>query len=118
MLRASALSIVLLLAIAPDTELFCSLWCHHVAPAMARCHEQAHSNASPSLSGDDTCARMTADAATFMREDLRRVSADDVHHAVVIPRYQLPARPGKPQGSVFLLPSAFDSPPPILALRI
>ena len=115
---AFVLSIVLVLAIAPDSELFCSLWCHHVAPAMVKCHEQSHSSASPGVS-DDSCARMAAAAATLITENLRRLSNEGARHAVVVPRFQASAQQtGAPQSLVLRPATPFDGPLLLLTLRI
>jgi hypothetical protein len=116
--RAVVLSIVLTLAVGPNTALLCRAWCHpQAAPSNASHHGEPSAAASSashhgepsaasSVAGDDTCDNCdnAVGAAQFLREDLRRnVSAPDVDHAVLVPRHQLAhstidARPGQEPG--------------------
>ena len=86
---------MLLLAIGQDAALLCRVWCHPGGAAMAECHERAQTSTSPSVTGDDSCGRVTVNGAVLIREDLRRVSDQDARYAVVVARYQVPASPNE-----------------------
>ena len=114
MLRTVALSIVLTLAVGPNTALLCSAWCHpsmtgssgshHGMPVAGPSAPQHGEPVASSASGYRDAAVysvMTADnacpdcdnagfgAVQFLREDVRRsVSALDAVHAILVPRYQ------------------------------
>lgn len=82
MIRATALSILLALAVGPNA-LLCRTWCDQ--PAASGCHEE-DSLPSPGLTRDDTC-QPGALIATFVREDVRRGDANpNPGHAVLVSR--------------------------------
>jgi hypothetical protein len=118
-LRASVVSIVLLMAVGPDTALVCGLWCHHAGASMAEC-EHAHSGVTPSLTSADSCWRPAVSGTMFVREDVRGTSDRNVRHAaVVVPGTRVPAAPGDVLHKVDLVrTSPRESRPPVLALRI
>ena len=48
------------------------------------------------VTGSDNCGAVALSSAVLVREDVRRgVSDQSARHAVVIPRYQVPASPGE-----------------------
>jgi hypothetical protein len=118
MLRASVLTIVLLLAIGQNTALVCSLWCYSEgAVAMAECHDHGHS-ATPGVRETDACELVMASGAPLVREDVRRPSDQDTRYVVLVPRFQVPTAidTGHFFDSERALP--LHSRPLVLALRI
>jgi len=118
-LRASVVSIVLLLAIGQDTALLCRVWCHPDGGARSECQEQGQTSTSPRVMGDDSCGRVAVDAAVLIREDVRRVSDSDAGYAIVVPGCQVPSSPQEArQGSDPGRAAPLESRPFGLALRV
>jgi hypothetical protein len=113
------LSVVLLMAVGPDSALVCGLWCHHASASMAEC-EHAHSGATPSLTSDDSCWRPAVSGTVFITEVAHRASDNNVRYAVVaVPGARVPATPGDVRRGTDrgrASPLAFR--PSVLALRI
>jgi|SRR5688572_7417913 hypothetical protein len=119
MLRASVLTIVLLLAIGQNTALVCSVWCHSGrAAAMSECHDHGHST-TPSVRGTDGCELVMVSSAPLMREDVRRVSDEGTRYAVLVPRFQVSSTASEThQVLVSECALPLHSRPLVLALRI
>ena len=115
--RAALFSIVLTLAVGPNSDLLCKVWCPDATSA--GCPHQG-STTSPNVSADDSCSRVVVGAVGFVREDARRTAAaPDAQNALVLPRFRLVPSPtnlrlGFEAGRRLLL----EEPPFILALRI
>lgn len=120
MLRATVVSIVLLLAIGQETALLCRVWCHPGGAPMAECHEHAQSDGtSPSVRGDESCGQVMVISGFLAREDMRRASDQGTRYAQVVPRFQVPSSPNEArQGSDPGRASPLESRPLIVALRI
>jgi hypothetical protein len=116
-LRASVLSIVLLLAAGPDTALVCGLWCHHASASMADC-DHTHSGVTPSVSSDDACWRAAVGTATFVREDARGTSDNNARHAVVVPGSRVPVALGDAHVADHARAPLRGWRPPLVTLRI
>ena len=119
MFRAAVVSIVLTLAAGQNAALLCSVRCHPPEAATGA-REHQHQATSPSMTGNDSCTRLVAEATAFVREEVRRgASAPNVLHSVVVPRFEFAPPPahstfGRRLGQE-TLPQAS---PLILALRI
>ena len=70
-LRASALLTVLTLAIGPNADLLCAIWCHPVERAALNCLHQETTTPRASRSGDGN-QEGAIGAIVFIREDVRR----------------------------------------------
>lgn len=119
MFHAAVLSVVLIVAVGPNASLLCRPWCvPHAATASGRHHEAPP--ISPSVAGDDRCNDGVPSVAVIFREHVRRgVSASDVDHAMVVPRFQIApsttaARSGQEPGREWSL----EKRPLATALRI
>ena len=94
MFRAIALSVVLTLAVGPNVAMLCNVRCHshRQTAAVSACHHEKPS-ATSGVIGVHPCAdcgNARLSAPQFLREDVQRsVSALDVDHAILVPRYQL-----------------------------
>jgi hypothetical protein len=117
--RAAVVSIVLTLAVGQNAALLCSVWCHPPEAATG-VREHQHQATSPNMTGNDSCARLVAEAMAFVREDVRRgVSAPNVQHGVVVPWCEFAPTPAHPTfGSRLGQEAALQASPLILALRI
>ena len=117
MFRAALFSIVLTLALGPNPDLLCKVWCPDATSAGC---PHGGSTTSPSVSAEDSCSRVVVGAVGFVREDARRnAAAPDAHNALVVPRFRLAPSPtnlrsGFETGRRQLL----EERPRILALRI
>lgn len=91
MFRATVLSIVFSLAIAPEAMLLCRTWCPDEA-VTSDCHHHEEA-ASSQVKPVDSCEAGGLDSGAFIRADgYRALPGIGVGHAAPIPRYQL-ARP-------------------------
>jgi hypothetical protein len=89
MVRGAVLSIVLTLAVGPNTPLLCRIWCHPQADASTGC-PHVDPTTSPSVADDPSCDEAVQSAAAVVPEEVRRVvSAPDTDHAIQVTRYQL-----------------------------
>ena len=119
MFRAAVISIVLTLALGQNAALLCSVWCHPPEAATGA-REHQHQATSPSMTGNDSCTRLVAEATVFVGEDVRRgASAPNVHHGVVVPWFEFAPPPAHPTfGRRLGQETPLQASPLILALRI
>ena len=117
--RAALVSIVLTLTLGQNVALLCGVWCHPQQDANSSCEHQVPMT-SPSVTGNESCAQITAGPTALVREDARRVaSSSNAQQGTVVARFQfLPP----PASSARDLERAQATPPAartsVLALRI
>lgn len=103
MFRASALWIVLTLAVGPNGSLLCRTWCDQQAAAEIGCHHE-DAGTSVSTAGGDCCDNRMLGAAALLLPDARPgVSSPDGDHAIPTRRYPvalstMARRPGQEPG--------------------
>jgi len=117
--RAAVVSIVLTLAAGQNAALLCSVGCHP-PEAASGVREHQHQATSPGMIGNDSCVRLVAEAAAFVREDVRPgASAPNVQHGVVVPWFEFAPPPAHPTyGSSLCRETPLQASPLILVLRI
>ena len=94
-LRATVVSIVLMLALGQDAGLVCKVWCHDASST--GCPHQ-DSATSPSVRADDTCTTTAVGAVTLVREDGRRTApAPDAQNALGVLGFRLVGPPADPR---------------------
>ena len=84
--RTAVLSIVLTLAVGPNTTLLCRAWCDEQAAAASGCHHEESTN-SPTVAGHNSCDDPVLTVGAFLREAAHAVADPDAAHAVLVPRY-------------------------------
>lgn len=119
MFRAAVLSIVLTLAIGPNTTLLCSIWCHPEGATTSSC-QHPEATTSPQVTGEDGCRTAPAIEAAFVREEAKRGSITPiVEQAVTIGPFRL-VPPSAHIGGAYEVIAALAAaaPPLLIALRI
>jgi hypothetical protein len=91
--RVAVFSVVLSLAVGPNTTLLCRAWCDPPAAATG-CHHRGDSSDSPSLVREHHCDDRAPNSTAFLKEDVRRSrSSSNADPAITITRSQVaPAR--------------------------
>lgn len=120
MFQVVLFSTVLLLTAGQHVSLLCQAWCDPDAAAASGCHDRGDVTDSPRLVGHERCDDGVANAAAFLRDDVRRgVSAPHADHTIPVPRYRVAQT--TTDARLFHEPGRLPSPgaPPLnIALRI
>lgn len=117
--RAALVSIVLTLTLGQNAALLCVVWCHPQHGVNGACGHQVPTT-TPSVTADESCARVAAAPAAVVREDGRRVaSVSHAQQGIVVARFQFVAPPSFSAHRLEHAQStALEARPLILALRI
>ena len=117
--RAALVSIVLTLTLGQNAALLCVVWCHPQHGVNGACEQQVPTT-SPSVTANESCARVAAAPTAFVREDGRRVaSVSHAQQGIVVAPFQFVAPPSfSAHGLEHAQSTALEARPLVLALRI
>jgi hypothetical protein len=117
--RAALVSIVLTLTLGQNAALLCVVWCHPQHGVKSACEDQVPTT-SPSVTANESCARLATGPTAFVREDARKLaSASDGHQGIVVAPFQFVAPPSLSAHDLEHAQStALEARPLVLALRI
>ena len=118
MCRAALASIVLTLTLGQNVALLCHAWCYPPQSANSSCAHQL-ATTFPSVTENESCARVANGSTPFVREEGRLASASDVQYATVVARFQsVPSSSLPAPGLEHAQATALAARPLVLTLRI
>ena len=117
--QATVLWIVLTLLAGPHAGVLCKAWCDPQEAARTGCHHD-DTGTSARLTGNNDCGDAVLSSAFLVTENVRRgVSDQNVHRALVVPRFRFPLPTGEARRRrTQERGSPLESRPLVTALRI